>query len=596
MSAIAGCYWFDQRPARVEDLAVPTTAAAHRAGGPFRFRCDGPAGLAYAGRRPESNQPYHDPRVRLTVIVDGRLDNLDDVAAALGTPSQPACGVVATAYRRWGRDLGAHLLGDFVVLVYDEAERRLVCLRDSMGQRPLFYGVGNAGVVFGSEAHQVVRHPEIPSDVNEGVIAEHLTNTPVTVAETLWRAVKRLPPAHALEIADHTVQVNRFCDFDPEARVAYDRDEEYDEHFRELLARSVECRTADCDGVGVLLSGGLDSSSVAGMAQTIGARLSKRSVHALSIAFPGRACDETSFVDAVVEKWRLPLTRRDVVVPSRPALEQEAERYLDLPMFPNSLAAEPLRESAADLEIEVMLTGCGGDEFFAGNPAYPLDMIMRGQLFAGARAFVRPLLSDRARRFLKPIFGARQTPQPWINTQFARRTCLRDRCERSAIPPFPTDEQRDLYSIMSSVLQVIGAEVEDRAAQRHGLDIRHPLFDRRIAEFGLALPSSQRWQGRQMKVLLRRALRDYLPPVVANRQDKAEFSPTYVETLEALGGRPFFTDLRSCDAGWVDGRVAADMYDRMMALYRRGDDAYIAATSPLFAIAALEIWLERAKP
>ena len=84
--------------------------------------------------------------------------------------------------------------------------------------------------------------------------------------------------------------------------------------------------------------------------------------------------------------------------------------------------------------------------------------------------------------------------------------------------------------------------------------------------------------------------------MVANRDDKAEFSGTYVETLESIGGRSAFTDLRSTAAGWVDGRVMTDMYDRMIALYSRGDDAYIALMGPLFTVAALEIWLDRAQP
>ena len=76
--------------------------------------------------------------------------------------------------------------------------------------------------------------------------------------------------------------------------------------------------------------------------------------------------------------------------------------------------------------------------------------------------------------------------------------------------------------------------------------------------------------------------------------DKAEFSSTYVEALEALGGRDAFVQLRSEDAGWVDGRVLRQMYDDMIQLYRRGSDAYIAFTGPLWAVASLELWLDAA--
>jgi asparagine synthase (glutamine-hydrolysing) len=594
VSALAGCYWFDQRPASIDDLLVPTRAAAHRARVPFHFWCGDSVALAYADERLADPQPFHDAHSRTTVIVDGRIDNLADLANELQLATKSASALVCAAYRRWGVDAGARLLGDWVVIVYDEAERRLWCLRDPMGQRPFFYGIGPHGIVFGSEAQQVVRHPAIPRDVNEGAVAEHLTNTPTTVAETLWKAVSRLPPSHALEIGSGVLRIRQFWDFDPGAQIVYARPHDYDDHFRHLFEATVACRVS-CDGVGVMLSGGLDSSAVAAMAQSVRLNGAKPALHAFTVAFPGHPCDESSYVDAVVEKWRLPLTRFDVALPSRAALEQEAARYLDLPFYPNSLVADPLRERAAGLGLQVILTGCGGDELFAGNPVYPVDLLREGRVIAGARALIRPLLSERARRLLKPVFGARGMRFPWIRPEFAERTGLADRRRPPTLPAFPSTEQQDLYEVMNSLLQVLGTELEDRAAQTRGLEARHPLYDRRMAEFGLGLPSSERWQGRQQKVLLRRALRDYLPPLVADRQDKAEFSPTYVETLAAIGGRALFTDLRSHTTGWVDGRLVSEMYERMIALYSRGDDAYIALMGPLFTIAALEIWLQKAE-
>lgn len=140
---------------------------------------------------------------------------------------------------------------------------------------------------------------------------------------------------------------------------------------------------------------------------------------------------------------------------------------------------------------------------------------------------------------------------------------------------------------------MLGGEIDERAAQACGLEPAHPLFDRRVGEFGLALPASERWRGHEQKVLLKRALTGYLPVSVAARHDKAEFSSTYVETLEAFGGQSRFTNLASSDAGWVNGDVIRAMYTRMIDLYSRGDGAYIALMGPLFVVAGLEIWLER---
>jgi asparagine synthetase B (glutamine-hydrolysing) len=244
--------------------------------------------------------------------------------------------------------------------------------------------------------------------------------------------------------------------------------------------------------------------------------------------------------------------------------------------------------------VRVLLTGAGGDDFFTGDPSSPSDLLREGRVMAWSRAMVSPMLSDRARGLLRPVFGARPVRRPWIQRAFAARIGLEDRLRPRAALPFPTREQQGIHRAATSLIQVLGDEMEDRAAHAAGIAQRHPFYDRRVAEFGLALPASQRSDGGQIKIVIRRALVDYLPPVVASRADKAEFSPTYVEALEAFGGRQALARLRSEEAGWVDGRVIRQMYEDMIQLYSRGGDAYIAFTGPLWAVAALEVWLDAA--
>ena len=177
-----------------------------------------------------------------------------------------------------GLDYGAHLLGDFVVVASDEAARRVVCIRDPMGQRPLFHGASARRIVVwlrSAAGRAPARNPDRRS--NEGMIAEYLTGEPATVADTLWRGVYRLPPAHALEITGRDVTVQRYWDFDPGARIRYARGAEYAEHFHEIFTRAVECRVRDVARAGVFLSGGIDSSAVAGVAHAIGDARARRS-------------------------------------------------------------------------------------------------------------------------------------------------------------------------------------------------------------------------------------------------------------------------------------------------------------------------------
>ena len=598
MSAIAGCHWFDERPARADDLRASIAAARHRSREPFRFRCAGPVALGYAADEPESFQPFYDPSTRTTLILDGRIDNVDDLADALGTERSPLAAVLA-AWRQWGLDCGSHLLGDFVVVVSDETARRSVCIRDPMGQRPLFYGTGPRVVVFGSEAQQVVRQLAAGSGVrpafNEAMIAEYLTGDPQTIGETLWHGVYRLPPAHTLELTTSGATVRRYWDFDPEARLHCARAGEYAEQFRDVFTRAVECRVRGATRVGVFLSGGIDSSSVTGVAQSIQAAAGRESIHAFTVAFPGRPCDETIYSQAVIDTWSLSSTRVDAVPPSKEALALAAARYLDMPASPTSLVADQLRARAAATGVRLVLTGYGGDDFFTGDPSSPWDLLREGRVVAWGRALVSPVLSDQARERLRPILGARPRRLSWLRPAFAARVALDERLRPRPALPFPTREQQESHRAVSSLTQILGDEVEDRAAHAFGIAQRHPFYDRRVAELGLALPASERSQGREIKLVIRRALADYLPPLVASRTtlaDKAEFSSTCVEALEALGGQRAFTRLRSEDAGWTDGAVIRRMYADMIQLYSRGGDAYIAFCEPLWAVMALEVWLE----
>ena len=272
----------------------------------------------------------------------------------------------------------------------------------------------------------------------------------------------------------------------------------------------------------------------------------------------------------------------------------QSRQYADVPAHPNSSVGDPLRAAAASAGLRVMLTGFGGDDFFTGD--LPVMQLLReGQVIAWGRAVVSPHLSERVRAMLRPVFGARPIRRPWIQPAFAAGTDLEDRLRCRASLPFPTLDQRNIYRGVTCLVQILGDEMEERAASAAGVDQRSPFYDRRVAEFGLAVPSSQRSDGHAIKIVLRRALSDFLPPIVAARTtlaDKAEFSSTYVEALEAIGGRQAFSWLRSEEAGWVDGRVVRQMYEDMIRLYSRGGDAYIAFTGPLWAVASLELWLD----
>jgi asparagine synthase (glutamine-hydrolysing) len=591
---IAGCFWFDGRAARAADVVADRSIV--QVSGPVVLSC---------GR---SGCLLRDPDVQVAAVLDGRIDEYSRAAV-------PPDGVraVIDAYVRDGEDAGRQLIGDFAFAVWDERKSRLVCVRDPMGQRPLFYAVTATCLVFGSELRQVLLHPCVSSRVNEAMVAEHLTGFPATVEETLWQDARRLPPAHALIASRNGVRVRRYWDFIPRERGQADGRGIDAEDLRSVFADAVECRVRNAGRVAVFLSGGIDSSCVAAMTDQLAQQGRGPKISVLSLKFPGRSCDESRYINAVVAATGVdalamnasPAPARDVIA--------EVDRSLDVPSYPNGAVLDPLRHRAAELGFDVVLTGYGGDEWYGGRVRSALELIRERQYMAGARsllaerrtgerhstaAVVRGVLASAVpagvRRAIRRRTGPHAPTFDWIVPDFAARVNLRDRLAPRAAPRSLTAEQRRIYALTQSAVQVLGDEAEDRAARAAGIDQRHPFCDRRVAELGFALPSTERANLFQSKVALRRAFRDLLPRIVHDRRDKAEFSSTFVDALEQLGGIDLFKRLASEEAGWVDGGVVRARYARMIQLYRSGSEAYIPWSEGLWEVAGIEMWLDRA--
>jgi len=594
MSAIAAVFSADGRD-HLDAAAAMLDAAAHRGGGAPRTWSAGPVVLGCRPRQRSDLICGVQPNGGHAVVFDGRLDHRDELIAALSFPKDATdAALVVAAYERWRDHAPACLLGDFAFALWDANLQRLFCARDVFGQRPLFYGCSGDLVAIGSEPQQVLRHPAIPHAINEGVVAEHLAGRPATVDETVWRSVKRLPPAHVLVVSSAGTRAYRYWEFDPGTSVEHASAEGYAEQFAHLFEAAVKCRVRDAGrGVGVFLSGGVDSAAVAGVAARLHGAGETPAVHGFSITFPNASCDETPYIDAVARHAGIRSTRLDAVAPTRSRVEAEIGRYRDLPAFPHGLILDPLRIRAAT-DVDVVLTGYGGDEWFSGRrPLQIADLV-----FSGGRpraALARALIAPFIPRSIKPVARAIAGPQfpafDWIRPELIARSGLRDRLRRPDAKTFRTGVQRDIHAITSSAVQVIGDELEDRAGAFAGIEQRQPFNDRRVAEFGFALPDSQRWSGDETKVVVRRALARELPDAVLRRRDKAEFSSTFVETVEALGGRRLFDDLLTARAGWVRGAAAVARYDRLVDLYSRGDAAYIAFTGSVWAVVAVELWL-----
>ncbi len=624
MSVIAGLLHRDGQPAAVELVERMLGVSADRTPDGGGSWCRGPAGLGCcalhtAGPSTSVCQPVVDERSGLTVVLAGRLDNRDDVASRLDlgagacdTATDAHC--LLQAYLRWGDECPEYLSGDFAFAVWDATRRRVFCARDLVGARPLHYVFVGDSFIWGSELRQVLAFPGVARRPNEGMAGEHLVDAVRNSEETLFEGVMRLPPGCCLEIGEHgDLRVWRW--WNP-ARVrtrSYRDAQQYVDELRHLVDEAVSARLRSDDPVAVQLSGGVDSSIVAMAAARLrGSGLAPGSpVSLCSMVFPGWACDETPFIDEVVARSGLPAFRAAVAPIDVSACVDQVRRYCDLPDYPNGAMSNPLKAWAHSRGVRVMLTGLGGDEWFQRSDGAAADLLRSGRLLALARWLrewppggrlrphrlwgeaIRPLVPDAVTGFGRRLFRRHRMPD-WLDESFVRRTNLLDRI-RPAVgrSGFESFAQSQAFAVAIGGGQTRAMEMEERSAGSFHLELRHPFHDRRIIEFGLALPDDMRWQDGVDKWLLRRAMREDLPQAVATRRGKAEFSQVFVEALRQVG-RSRFESLRIATAGWVNERRILRMYDGIKGQPTSEQGVTARDLWTLWHVFGLELWFAEA--
>jgi asparagine synthase (glutamine-hydrolysing) len=611
MSGIAGMWHRDGRPvepAVLNRLRAELSMRGPDGGGVWQGGSVGIAHLALHAL-PESDdspQPLVDDATNSVLSLDGRIDNRAELAAALadaGCPVRTSSDAehVLRACQAWGEAAPARLIGDFAFSYWDGKARRLICARDIRGARPFYYRADGSRLAWASELHALVRSPfEMPSP-NEGFIAEHLANLLNSTYETVYAGVFRLPPASVLVATADSVRISRYWAIDPRREIRYRDDSSFDEHYLDVVRQAVWCRMRARGPIGVMLSGGLDSSVIAAMAaqRTAGDR---DRLHAFSLSYPGRSCDERVFIDDVVRKWELRPTVTEN--PDVNPYEADVRMYGDLPSYPSSADAAPLFERARALGVRVLFTGLGGDEWFSGHASHYADLVRRarfGRLWQGVRAdlraqnfngwwhstwnTVRPMLPDHILRAARRV--ARHSPlPPWIRPSFATRVDLLDRVYRAPRRfGFPTHAQNELYREATAGFVVHGYEMLNRAVTTHELEVTHPLDDRRVIEFALAIPEEQRWRDGRRKAIVRRAAAAFLPDSVRTRNSDLDYDHPYRVALARLNARERLARPGALFDEWIDRRMLLEHFDRAMAT--PGSNTW-----PIWMALAVRLWAD----
>ena len=556
------------------------------------------------GRHVDPPQPYR-LRTRDWMMWDGRLDNRNDLIRAdqnLTTHSSDL-QIVACSCERLGTEVFSQLVGDWAISIFSEDRDEVLLARDFIGARPLFYSVDDNHVAWSTVLEPLLLIERGMPKLSEAYIAGWLSSFP-QAGLTPYERVRSVPAASLVRIRCGKTSVHSYWDFDPDQTIRYRSDQDYEEHFRSTFRESVRRRITSTTPVLAELSGGVDSSSIVCMADSVlasGERLAPRldTVTYFDNAEPN--WDELPYARAVEKKRGHTGFHMDVGPESFEARNEISSRFRLVPTSPyvRSTAADSFSRLLSECGYRAVLSGVGGDEMMGGVPT-PMpelaDLLSRldltaffRQSFAWAMAKRKPLLalwSTLLQQFLpqdRPVSRQPDTQLTWLNEAFVARMerHLHVQSRRMKLTGPRPSFQANLLAVESCRAQLSSMALESDPPY----EWRYPFLDRDLVCFCLAVPREQMVRPRERRSLMRRSLAGVVPREILDRSRKAYVSRALVKIAGADHGRlrssgPFLT----AELGIVDGTELA----RAVQSAEQGRDV---ATVPLLRTLALEDWL-----
>lgn len=617
MSRLFGVFHQNGAPIERTVLDAMITVGPERGVDGMGIAIDGTAGLGVKQFRltPEETEEEQPLALdNLLLVADCRLDNRRELGQRLGLAQEQLARVsdamlILLSYREWGDDCPRRLLGDFVFVIWDNHRQRLFAARDAMGARGLCYTCIDGVFLIASEIAQLLAHPAVQPRVNDDRVAAFLVNLWDKLEETFLRDIFYLPPAHTLSVTADGIERQLFWEFQPRS-IRYRKESEYADHYRELLTESVRSRLRVRGPVGISLSGGLDSTSLAALAAPmLPAETGQTRLKSFSYTFDElKSCDERAYIRPVVERYGLDAT----YIPS-----DEQWSFKNLPNLPSSpeyifsdaFAWLPMSviSSASKAGVRSLIAGYYGDVLMTGEHYWALDMArewrlgLLGRTVWGNRSAIRWRNSfiDSGLRRLIPSQMSQAYRQIWprravavapgIHEDLLARTDLKNRL-LPATPPStlraPGLPQR-YQNMMGSVFSQVFATSRILYNQQ-GMELSLPYFDRRLVEFVLSVPAYIIGRPGNDRALHRAAMNGRLLEEVRLRRNPTSFLPLLVKGIrdkEKDSIIRFMTDPLVVDRGYIRGDWLAAQLDRN---YEPSLDGSLLLKS-IF----LELWLKR---
>jgi asparagine synthase (glutamine-hydrolysing) len=621
MCGICGKLAFDLRETVSPELVkAMADTIEHRGPDDQGYYLAGPVGLGFrrlsiidlkSGHQPLSNEDGS-----IWIVFNGEIYNYQELRTFLLSrghvfKTRTDTEVIVHLYEELGPDCLQKLRGMFAFAIWDDKKKTIFLARDRVGIKPLYYCLNNTSLVFASEIKAILADPSIDREIAPDIIDRFLTFLYLPGEETLLKGIRKLPPGRYMLVKEGQPSIHQYWDLQFAGRFEHRSLQQTETDLLNLLAETVNLHMIADVPVGVLLSGGVDSTGVLSFA----VQETEKNVSTFTVGFAGKeVADERPYARLAAQKFGTQHHEMTITAGDFAAFLPKYVWHMEEPVCePPAIALYYVSKLARE-HVTVLLSGEGGDEAFAGYSNYRnlvwLERMKRGgsvlnNALAGGMSLANSLFNSQRLAKYVPLMSDRFPDYYYSRTSNPHRTTgnglggvysanfLSAVDREHSIEPLRTLQTHVRGQNTLDAMLYIDTKTwlpddllikADKMTMANSIELRVPLLDHRVLEFAASLPPRLKLKGYNTKYILKKALSKRIPAEIRNRK-KAGFPVPYGSWLR--------NELRS--VVWdvlTDGRTISrgyfrrDAIEHMLRANLNGTDF----SKEIFSLLNLELW------